>query len=493
MRRYLYLFLPLLLSACSTDVPVQNEEKLPGYYHARLWLNDKNEPQWGIYSEKDKCLRCNLPPLDYVGAVEATAALCLRDDRYGYLSLNPNGKDIKPQYLYAKPFRSGYGAVLDSSGAWGYVDDRGTYYPMRGLQYAGSFYGGAALGMDAQGYVCITPATLKGEAPRRLPYGWVFDYHNGFAVYEDKGRYGFLNNKGEVAIAAQYAGATGMCARRAWVDTGKGWICITPRGRRVGHVSYAEAYGFTHVTIFSDLEKKGPVKTQDYCLAAVKLGDRWGYVDTSGRVVLEFKYEDARPFYNGMAAVKEQGMWGYIRPDGSPAFDKKQRVYFAFADGLAPAEENGKVGYLRMNGSWGIPPQFANAQPFSEGMAAVSAGGKVGFIDMAGRWIIQPQFESAQAFAGGLAPARKDGKWGYIDRKGQWVLQPQWQGAQPVADYYALAVAEGGKVGLYHRSGRWLLQPSLDGSPYFLGGKALMQRGGQDVWLHLSGQTSAVE
>ena len=41
---------------------------------------------------------------------------------------------------------------------------------------------------------------------------------------------------------------------------------------------------------------------------------RWGYVDGTGRLVIECRYADARSFDDGLAAVQEpEGLWGYIR------------------------------------------------------------------------------------------------------------------------------------------------------------------------------------
>ena len=40
-----------------------------------------------------------------------------------------------------------------------------------------------------------------------------------------------------------------------------------------------------------------------------KKGEKWGYVDSGGSVVVDFQYEDACPFINGRGAVCLHGMW----------------------------------------------------------------------------------------------------------------------------------------------------------------------------------------
>jgi hypothetical protein len=47
------------------------------------------------------------------------------------------------------------------------------------------------------------------------------------------------------------------------------------------------------------------------------VGNKWGYIDHNGKVVIDLKYEYASPFKDGIAAVGYQGKYVYIKPDGS--------------------------------------------------------------------------------------------------------------------------------------------------------------------------------
>ena len=59
---------------------------------------------------------------------------------------------------------------------------------------------------------------------------------------------------------------------------------------------------------------------------------RWGYVDGTGRLVIECRYADARSFDDGLAAVQEpEGLWGYIDTAG-------RAVVAPFQDGGRRAE-----------------------------------------------------------------------------------------------------------------------------------------------------------
>lgn len=45
---------------------------------------------------------------------------------------------------------------------------------------------------------------------------------------------------------------------------------------------------------------------------AFKQDDKWGFVNTEGKVVIKPEYDDARSFSNGLAAVCKNGKWGFI-------------------------------------------------------------------------------------------------------------------------------------------------------------------------------------
>ena len=50
-----------------------------------------------------------------------------------------------------------------------------------------------------------------------------------------------------------------------------------------------------------------------------------GYIDTSGNIAIQFKFDGAASFSEGLASVKLNGQWGYINADGEtviePSFD----------------------------------------------------------------------------------------------------------------------------------------------------------------------------
>ncbi len=129
-------------------------------------------------------------------------------------------------------------------------------------------------------------------------------------------------------------------------------------------------------------------------LFPVQVGGKYGYMDKTGRLVINPQFDGAWSFSEGLAMVGSGG-WG-----------------------------TRKYGYIDKTGKYVIAPQFDKALSFSGGLARVKIGGKWGYIDMTGKLVIAPQFDKALSFSGGLARVKIGGKWGYIDMTGKFVWEP---------------------------------------------------------------------
>lgn len=115
---------------------------------------------------------------------------------------------------------------------------------------------------------------------------------------------------------------------------------------------------------------------------------RWGY-RLDGEWCIAPKYEEAKPFSEGLAAVRLYGKWGYINRGG--------RAEIAF--------------------------KFDAAEPFAEGLARVvpnASKGLCGFVDPTGNLTIPARYKAASDFAGGIAAAQFKNRRGFIDRYGIW-------------------------------------------------------------------------
>jgi hypothetical protein len=172
---------------------------------------------------------------------------------------------------------------------------------------------------------------------------------------------------------------------------------------------------------------------------------RYGYIDPSGRTVLEHAWITAQPFAEGLAFVEsafkdKHRTRGYIDPTGRlaiPLPGDTVSMALPFSDGLALVANSGRgpirYGYMDRAGQMRIDFRFSNAAPFRDGLAAVKFSDGLGaydwgYLDTNGTVVIKPRFKDAGAFANGLAYVEtiKNGNWiipAVINRAGEVVVE----------------------------------------------------------------------
>lgn len=201
-------------------------------------------------------------------------------------------------------------------------------------------------------------------------------------------------------------------------------------------------------------------------LLPVKVSGKWGYVNGSGQLVINPQFDFAEEFHEGRGriclgkpcdiwdtystspTVPNTSLWGFIDTSGKVVITPKYPEVSTFSEGLAtvctgdcsskPTQPFSR-GYIDRDGKMVIPPQFGIASNFSEGLAQVCIGkciweegsgynGKFGFIDHSGHFVINPQYDNELDFKDGYAKVfvgkGTDVKTGYIDKTGKTIWQP---------------------------------------------------------------------
>ncbi len=281
------------------------------------------------------------------------------------------GRVVIPfQYDYAAPFSDGLAwvevhgqeGIIDTAGRWivppGKYEKLGTFHEGRCAFLAHGLWG--FLGRD--GSVAVPPTW--GRPVESVP-----QYHNGLCLFgDDAGRHFFVDQAGHVKIAlpARIMIADSFAEGRArivdsfdgsgakmldgYIDT-NGVVVIAPVYKSAGDFSE----GLAQVS----MNAEELPETADRDLVAFDRNDRWGFIDTTGKVVIPFDFQRAGQFSGGVARVLQDGHWGYVN----------------------------KAGQLV------IPPQFEWVGDFCDGIAEVwlkgAEGPEIAFIDLQGRVIVR--------------------------------------------------------------------------------------------------------
>lgn len=327
--------------------------------------------------------------------------------------------------------------------------------------------------MDQRGTVVIEPRFSK-----------VRQFREGLAAAKPSGSelYGYIDPTGRLAIAPQFRVAGDFSEGLATVDGGyvdrEGTLVIARQGSPFRH-GRARLYGQPAVLV----DRTGGVvletpyeevwETGGELLAFVERG-KMGFMTWQKEVVIPPRFHPPRYrredlFNEAVAPVclgtGSKGKWGFINKKGETVVDFRYDWADQFREGLALVGRDGLYGYVDAAGRLAIPLQFEEAENFSEGLAAVKVGGVWGFIDKQGRMVITPQFlgllwGSPMAFQEGLCVVRTPNGTGAIDQTGEIVVAPVYRTVGDFSGGLAEVVLPNGLRGYVDIKGEYVWRPS---------------------------------
>ncbi|MFA7335652.1 MAG: WG repeat-containing protein [Candidatus Obscuribacterales bacterium] len=489
------------------------------------------------------------------------------DTEWGFI--DKSGKELMGHWTEVANYSGKIAGVRDRNGLWGFVDRQGKLISPYQFLFVGHDFTNHlnfVKTKDGFGYV-----DEKGHWIIAPKFADADEFSEGLApaavaVSEDeivtklaslqKWRCSFLDPTGK-AIASGFYAARHFSEGLAAVRTGTKWGYINEKGELAIHATFDKALDFSQG------------------LAAVLIGERWGFIDKKGNFKIQPTFL-ARDFANDSQTVPQkfsEGVsiapspdyfWRFIGTDGKQVFHLESRmianlkpIVEGFSEGLAVLKDdtNYHYGYIDHQGKYKIPPKLEEAASFSEGYAAVGVVSskiplidverfelskwssdqpkpKFGFIDRTGKFVVQPRYDkvgsfheglaavgcgehvknmdgepgsirisrtfpdtemqakwgfidctgkeiidlkysAARDFSEGLAPVKSGTKWGFIDKQGKFAIRPQFEFAAPFSNGLS-AVSIDGKYGFIDNKGTQIIEPRYSLAGSFSNGRALV-------------------
>jgi len=303
-----------------------------------------------------------------VDAVYNGLARVKRNGKYGYV--DTNGIPVIPCiYNQSGNFIEELAPVqLQSNGKWGYINQAGKL---------------------------VVP----------YQYDHASEFKEGFGAVSINKKHGFINGQGTVILPIEYDFAGDIaCGVAFFRGNGQRGI-VDPNGRIVSLNEY-------------DMQRL----TFSEGLAPVSKNKKYGYVNTSGELVIPCKYTSAANFTNGFARVLSGTKWGLVDANGSELVPCKYDWVNHFSENMASVSKNGKYGYINASQKQVIPFKYDSADDFNGGIAKVQLNKKYGFINTKNETIIPFDYDNALKFFEGACAVQKNGYWGTIDKQNNTII-----------------------------------------------------------------------
>jgi hypothetical protein len=265
---------------------------------------------------------------------------------------------------------------VNINGKWGYVNTQGKLAIPAQFEGAWEFAdnGLANVTLDHRGgYI-----DLRGRIVIKLEYEGSRQFaKNGLAAVQKNGKWGYINADGIFVIPPQFdfAQTFGVNAPEDLAVVSikdKGHGVIDAKGRFVmlpqsdKNIGGVATNGLSRFQFWKDL-------------------DKWGYVDTKGKIVIKPRFKNASDFSpDGLARVSEGGTdklggpYGYINSKGDLVIPYKYQCASDFVDGMAVVwNPDTKSSYIDTQGHTiiSVAAEIDGAMPFSpSGYAKVVKG-----------------------------------------------------------------------------------------------------------------------
>lgn len=286
---------------------------------------------------------------------------------------------------------------------YGFMDKTGQVVIVPVFHFVDRFYFDLArVTSEVDGNLICGYINKNGQVviPYQYSVGGLFT-SEGLAVVKDlTAKFGYIDRSGVQQIPCQYDHGGSFHEGLAPVRSGNLYGAINLSGTLVIPMIYD----------FCSIFNEGYARVKN-------AADKHGFIDKNNNLVVDYMYEDAEYFVNGLACVVAGGKSGFIRPDGSVAIPFSYDLAGSFWEDRAWVQVDELFGFIDKTGTYIATPQYTDAGDFAEGLAPVETGGLWGYIDASGTMVIQPQYEGAMGFQNGVAMVLfADLTYGYINR-----------------------------------------------------------------------------
>ena len=273
--------------------------------------------------------------LDEAQSFLGNIALVKMGGLYGYIS--ENGLfTISPRYQGATAMMSGNAAVDDGT-EWYMINNKG-YKVARSSEPVDSmsFLSGGWIRVSQNGKYGYINTGMK--VPDNLPFDYASIFKNGVAAVRKGDKWALTSNSGEMitdyifddVILDEYE----ACINGGVIIAKQNgsYYFYNAQGERISSTGFDDAVAFCG--------------SQP---AAVCLNGKWGFADTTGKIVIEPKYENAGSFNIGLAPVQENGTWGYINTSGVYRIESQYKEGKSFtSNGIAAVKEGDYWMYIKL-------------------------------------------------------------------------------------------------------------------------------------------------
>lgn len=247
-------------------------------------------------------------------------------------------------------------------------------------------------------------------------------------------------------------------------------LCKVEKGQKYGYIN---TKGELVVPLIYDYvddfqEGFGLVFKGDFYISpgADKSNGKCGFVDVTGKEVIPLKWNEAKSFTQGYAIIANrtndgEREFGIINTNGEETLQigVAKDVYYTEV-GLYKVWKQDPTSFHLVDAVGNkVGKEYSWMDKFHDGLVKVKLDTKCGFINAEGQETIALEYDDLRDYSEGLAAFKKNGKWGFMDEEYKVVIKPAFDDAREFRNGLA-AVEKGEKWGFIDKTGKMVIKPA---------------------------------
>lgn len=316
----------------------------------------------------------------------------------------------------------------------------------------------------------------NGKEASPFLYDALSDYKNGRATAYYNGSYGAINEQG-IWVMTPYYDSLALMEKHIYFRQGSDYGLADWYGKvlyrsqqkfiaspkAIIHINEDRTYSLMSLNGELLLEHKyDSIQTLDDDLLLLKRNNQKFLYRPSDRsdAKLDPLFDSLGQFHKGYMAVRKDGQWGFINSSGGLVIANRYEEVSSFAEGLFGVKLIGKWGYVNESEELIIQPNYDQIEPFQQGLAVVKNAGKYGIINQQSEAIVKLDYDNIERL-GSLFLLYTNGNIGLADETGRIIKNPSYDSIKALEQGYFL-VERNKRFGVIDQSGQDILPTNYE-------------------------------
>lgn len=183
----------------------------------------------------------------------------------------------------------------------------------------------------------------------------------------------------------------------------------------------------------------------------------YGFINESGKIVIELQYTDVAQFGEGLAGVRVKKRWGFIDTQNNIVIKPAYADVKAFEDGICAVKKGNSWGLLNIDNKWALNPKYGDITDFDPitHRAWIRQNKLWGMVTASGTVVVKPAYGTFDAFNGNtLARVSYKGQYSFVDAGGKTRIFGDYTNASAFTADYAGVLSASGQIAYLSKTSR---------------------------------------